>query len=269
MRRLPFAALALFALALFSVQAVAQTDVTSAQAVNPCTRVTSPATGCRLVDASHPLPVLMSGGSVLIGNQSNAGPGTTGSANVGANAYGYGWNGAAWQQLFTGSQTIANSFAVTDQSLNTGGALYNAVIAPVPAQTSKQVDIGATESLALTTGGATPFHLTSSAASNNATLVSTGAHTLYDLQITTTATSVASVRLYDSASSPTCSSATGAVKSFTVIASTSAPLGGLVVPLPSQGVAFANGLAYCVTGAVADNDNTNAPTGVGFNGDYK
>src|ERR1700677_4421719 len=46
-----------------------------------------------------------SGGGVVTGNQSNAGAGTTGSANVGTSSYNYGWNVAAgdWLQVTTAS----------------------------------------------------------------------------------------------------------------------------------------------------------------------
>jgi hypothetical protein len=53
------------------------------------------------------------GSGVITGNQSNAGAGTTGSANVGTNSYTYLWNGSSWQQGLTGTQTAAASVAVT------------------------------------------------------------------------------------------------------------------------------------------------------------
>lgn len=121
---------------------------------------------------------------------------------------------------------------------------------------------------AVTSGGATPFHLASSAATNNATLVSTGAHTLYALVVSGVNTAIGDFRLYDSPGSPTCSSATGVVLNIPVI-TTAGLQGGMIVPIPAQGMLIANGLAYCVTGANADNDNTNAPTGVTVNGLYK
>jgi hypothetical protein len=156
-------------------------------------------------------------------------------------------------------------------------AILSAVSSAIPAGTNVigKVDIdqttpGTTNGVQVnstTGGGATPFHVLS-AASNNATLVSTGAHTLYSLVIAGTNTAIGDVRIYDAASSPTCSSATGVVLNFPVI-TTSGFLGGIVVPIPPQGILLANGLAYCITGAVADNDNTNAPTGINVNGAYK
>jgi hypothetical protein len=99
-------------------------------------------------------------------------------------------------------------------------------------------------------------------------LVSTGAHTLYTLNLTGLNTTAAYVRVYDTATAPTCSSATGAVHSFLVLGSATAQ-GGLNYPLPAQGEAYANGLAFCITGGAADTDNTSAVAGVIVNGTYK
>ena len=120
---------------------------------------------------------------------------------------------------------------------------------------------------ALATGGALPYHYISTA-STNSTLISTGAHTLYDLQITGLNTVAAYVRIYDTAGAPTCSSATGASHTYLVIGSATAQ-GGMVVPIPSQGEAYVNGLAFCITGGSADTDNTNAPVGVIVNAAFK
>jgi hypothetical protein len=125
----------------------------------------------------------------------------------------------------------------------------------------------AVKSVAVTTGGATPYHATT-AASANSTLISTGAHTLYTLSLTGLNTTAGWLRLYDTAGAPTCSSATGAVHSYLVIGSATQQ-GGQVVPLPAHGEAFSNGLAYCFTGGSADTDNTSGPAGVMINLSYK
>src|SRR5712691_10572618 len=52
--------------------------------------------------------------------------------------------------------------------------------------------------VAVTTGGATPYHLAGgTAASTNATLISTGAHTLYTLIATNPTATPACLRMYD------------------------------------------------------------------------
>lgn len=121
--------------------------------------------------------------------------------------------------------------------------------------------------LAITIGGATPYHYIS-VASTNSTLVSTGAHTLYTLIVHGLNTTAGYVRLYDSGAAPTCSSATGAVMTLAVVA-TSGNEGGEPLPIPPQGIAFSNGLAFCITGGAADTDNTSAPTGIIIAAAYK
>ena len=120
---------------------------------------------------------------------------------------------------------------------------------------------------AVTTGGATPYHLIS-AAGTNSTLISTGAHTLYSLTVTGLNSTAAYVRVYDTATNPTCSSATGAMHTYPVIGSATAQ-GGMIVPLPAQGEAYINGLGFCITGGSADTDNSAAVAGVIVNASFK
>lgn len=129
---------------------------------------------------------------------------------------------------------------------------------------------GATVSLqATTTGGCTPYHLPGgSGASNNATAIKASAGaTLCSMQVENTTATIYYLRLYDTASSPTCSSATGAVGSWPIPASTLT--GGISLNLGPYGLAFANGIGFCITGGGADTDNTNAATGVWLNASYK
>jgi hypothetical protein len=235
--------------------------------------------GGNLVGASSanpfPVTVISGGGGASVGTVGGTTP-TSATLGGGADST----TSAQFDQFVVDSSdgglhihvTNNPAFTFTGSDLNTlgadDGAILAAAQAPLAAQGSFGINIGSVGVLTITTGGATSFHLASSAASNNATLVSTGAHTLYDLEILTTSTSIADVRIYDSAGSPTCSSATGVIRNYPVQA-LSGTVGGLIVPIPPQGIALTNGLAYCVTGAVADNDNTNAPTGVSLNGGYK
>lgn len=116
-----------------------------------------------------------------------------------------------------------------------------------------------------TTGGATPYHYLSTA-STNSTLVSTGAHSLYEVTLINTTATLYYLRLYDATSAPTCSSGTGVVHTYPIPASASGA--GVAVSVPF-GVAFTNGLSFCLTGGIADTDNTNAATGVAVNLSYK
>lgn len=112
------------------------------------------------------------------------------------------------------------------------------------------------------TGGCTPGHLLS-AATNNSTNVKGSAGTLCSLTIVNTTATLGDLRLYDSATAPTCSSATGVVANFAIQSNATSP--GMTVNLGPYGMKFSNGIGFCYTGANADNDNTNAATGANIN----
>jgi hypothetical protein len=119
-----------------------------------------------------------------------------------------------------------------------------------------------------TTGGCTPYNLSGgSAASTNATSIKGSAGTLCHLTVISTSATLAYLRLYDSASAPTCSSATGAKHSYPVPASNTGA--GVAIPLGPFGEAYANGIGFCLTGGGADTDNTSAPIGVFVNASFK
>jgi hypothetical protein len=113
----------------------------------------------------------------------------------------------------------------------------------------------------LPTTGGTPTH-TLSAASNNSTNVKNAAGVLLNVTIVNTTTTAGDFRVYNTASAPTCSSATGVVWNVPIPANTTAA--GIVIPIPG-GMYLGTGISFCYTGANADNDNTNAVTGVNIN----
>lgn len=124
-------------------------------------------------------------------------------------------------------------------------------------------------STATTTQGLTPYGL-QTAASTNSTLVSTGAHTLKGMYLESSSTTVMYLRMYDTAGAPTCSSSTGFIRSFAIPpAASSGLIGGVMIPLPPEGVAYSSGISFCVTGGASNTDNTNATTGGLVNLDYK
>jgi len=117
--------------------------------------------------------------------------------------------------------------------------------------------------------GGTAFHFLT-AATNNATLIKASAGELLSWRIENTqGTGLVSVRFYNTATTPSagvpCNSATNLLSNDVVQNNTVSP--GLAVTLPS-GMRFSTGLVICVTGANADNDNTNATTGLNVNGLY-
>lgn len=119
------------------------------------------------------------------------------------------------------------------------------------------------------TGGATQYHLANATtASNNSTLISTGAHTLTMAFTGNTSGALGFLKLYDLAGAPTCSSATG-LKHVYPIPFSASNAGGFVIPIPIVGEAYALGIGFCVTGGQSDTDNSNGPAGISIEADYK
>ncbi len=131
-----------------------------------------------------------------------------------------------------------------------------AFLAPICAHANEIVTITA----------AVPGHILS-AASGNPTLIFQGAAQLNEVTITNTGAAGQDVRFYDLAATPTCSSATGVVANYWVTATTGT-FPAMTVNLPPGGKAFTKGIGVCITGANADNDNTNAVTGLNLNYSY-
>lgn len=111
-----------------------------------------------------------------------------------------------------------------------------------------------TGSLSVTTGAgtaATP-HKKVSAASTNATSLKASAGTLYGVQGFNTNASPRYLKFYNKASAPTVGTDTP-VKVIMLPGNTSGS--GAVVDFP-VGVAFSTGIAYAITGGIADSDAT-------------
>jgi len=111
----------------------------------------------------------------------------------------------------------------------------------------------------------------STAASNNSTNVKNAAGAVCSfISITNIgSTTGGNVRFYDSTSAPTCSSATGVVLGpFPIpVNATAANVAGFTIAIPVD-IQFVNGVSFCITGAVATNDNTNFVTGAQLNFGY-
>lgn len=116
--------------------------------------------------------------------------------------------------------------------------------------------------------GCTPYHLPGgSAASTNSTSVKGSAGNLCDLVVVNTTLVIYYLKIYDSATAPTCSSATN-IKHVYPIPNNSGTGGGIVRSL-ALGESYANGIGYCLTGGGGDTDNTNAAIGVFIEASYK
>lgn len=99
-------------------------------------------------------------------------------------------------------------------------------------------------------------------ASTNATLVKSGSGNVYAYGLTNFTSTPYYLRMYNLSSSPTCSSATGFVRTIPIPADTSGS--GIVISVgPGEG--FSTGIAFCVTGGASSTDNTNAAAGVYVN----
>jgi hypothetical protein len=101
-----------------------------------------------------------------------------------------------------------------------------------------------------------------STASNNQTLVATGGRALFDITAFNTNAATAYLKFYNKATAPTCG--------------TDIPIA--VIPLVQNipvnstsivGRLFNLGLGFCIVAGLADNDNTNATTGIVTNITYK
>jgi hypothetical protein len=92
-----------------------------------------------------------------------------------------------------------------------------------------------------------------SAATTNATQVSTVASQLYGLQVTNTNAAARKVAFHDTASAPTA----GAGVAWSVMV----PAGGQVTLNVPGGIGFAAGIAYTMTTLAADSDNTAVAAG--------
>lgn len=109
------------------------------------------------------------------------------------------------------------------------------------------------------TSGGLSSCVVQSAASTNATNCKGSAGQLYSIQVINTTSTLYYLRLYNSSGSPTCSSATGFIRSIP-IPHASGNGGGVVIP-QDIGETFGTGIAFCFTGGGSSTDNTNAATG--------
>ncbi len=122
---------------------------------------------------------------------------------------------------------------------------------------SASASYAATECLAVTT------------ASTNATACADATANLYDFYAINTTATAAYLRFYNLAAAPTCSSATGFIKSVPIPAYSAAGVfGGIVVPnvIP---VNYTTGIGFCVTAGGTSTDNSNAVAGIYISLKYK
>jgi hypothetical protein len=128
-------------------------------------------------------------------------------------------------------------------------------------QTAVQTNAGYVGASATTTNSLLECAIVS-AASTNSTNCKASAGNFYGLDIYNTTTTVYYLRLYNASSAPTCSSATGFIRSIPVPpAGAAGQVGGVVRVLPI-GVGYTTGIGYCITGGSSSTDNTSAAVGI-------
>jgi hypothetical protein len=111
-------------------------------------------------------------------------------------------------------------------------------------------------------GDAIPACNILSAASTNATNCKGSAGNFYGYEIYNTTTTTYYLRLYNTATAPTCSSATGFIRSIPIVpAGASGQVGGQISN-QQYPVNYSTGISYCITGGSSSTDNTNAATGI-------
>lgn len=163
-----------------------------------------------------------------------------------------------------GSDSWAMVSALNDICANAGSA-------PAGSATAAKQDTGnaSLATIATNTGLIAACSLTGvqSAASTNATNIKGSAGTWCGGKAINTTGTIYYLRLYNLASAPTCSSATGFVATIPVPASTAGA--GTDLSLGPFGAAFGTGIGFCLTGGGTSTDNTNAATGVFLSITYK
>lgn len=99
-----------------------------------------------------------------------------------------------------------------------------------------------------------------SAASTNSTSCKGSAGNLYGLRVINTTSTIYYLRLYNSSSAPTCSSATGFIETIPIPNASGAGAG--IVAFSGPPIGYSTGIGFCITAGSGNTDNTSAATGV-------
>lgn len=163
------------------------------------------------------------------------------------------YNGSTWDR-WTGAVTQSGTW-------NIGS------ITTLPALVASSALIGQTANTAqaTTTNSTVPCYITS-AASTNSTSCKGSAGNIYGFDLINTTATLYYLRLYNSSSAPTCSSATGFIRTIPIPASVT---GAGITRDISAGEGYSTGIGFCLTGGGSSTDNTNAATGVYITIQYK
>jgi hypothetical protein len=114
---------------------------------------------------------------------------------------------------------------------------------------------------ATTTNSALECAIVSTATTNSTNCKGSVAN-FYGIDVYNTTTTTYYLRMYNTASAPTCSSATGFVRSFPIPPASASGQTGGVVRITDVAVGYGMGLSYCLTAGGSSTDNTAAATGI-------
>lgn len=186
----------------------------------------------------------------------------------GHEAFLYWFNGTKWTPTTAGDPipvTDVAEGAIEDAAATVGGA--GTISAKLRLMTTQLSTLGTNTGSCV---GATSYHLANgSAATTNSTSMRNAAANLCTLRPLNTTTTIYYLKLYNTASAPTCSSATGLVHVYPVPpAGASGGVGGLSLVEPG-GEAYSSGIGYCLVSSGADTSNAAAATGVYIEASYK
>lgn len=101
-----------------------------------------------------------------------------------------------------------------------------------------------------------------STASTNSTNCKGSAGNFYGFEIYNNTTTIYYLRLYNSSSAPTCSSATGFIRTIPIPPAGAAGQAGGAISNQIFPVNYTTGIGYCITGGSSSTDNTSAAAGV-------
>ena len=154
------------------------------------------------------------------------------------------------RQIVVGAGTAgtATGGVVTVQGVASGTNLNVAVAANTAATPAGTNVIGFTEPAAATSGGASTFNAVLSN-TTNATNVKSTAGQVYTITISNNSTNLAYLKMSNLGTAPTCGT-TAVVQEIMV------PASNTVTYTNPVGDAYATGIAFCVTGAIATTDTT-------------
>lgn len=101
-----------------------------------------------------------------------------------------------------------------------------------------------------------------SAASNNSTSCKGSTGNFFGYEIYNNTTTIYYLRLYNSSSAPTCSSATGFIRTIPIPPAGASGQAGGAISNQFYPTNYSTGIGYCITGGSSSTDNTNAAAGV-------